>query len=178
MIFTVFTVIFYALLFDRLNIFLYLLASSVLHEAGHISACLVSRKKPRLTVSVFGIKLSDYPEEKYKKLFVLLAGPMINLSMTILSYHRLKAGFSLYVYIFMCVNFAVFVFNMLPVYFLDGGQILKIFCNNAVIQKIFEITAWFFITGIIVFFADNIVISAVAATIFFIYYYINKKDLK
>lgn len=176
--FIVFVVIFYALLFDRLNIFLYLVISAVLHELGHISACIICHIRPQIKISVFGIKLCRYPQEKYKKLFVLLSGPLINLILAILSGLKLQEHFSLNLYVFLCINLVLFIFNILPVNFLDGGQIIQLFCQSASIQKTAEKASFAFIIIAVMLFTGNIIFSALAVMMFFVYCYINKKDLQ
>ena len=155
-----------------------MIISAVLHEAGHISACILCHKIPKTEVSVFGLKLSEYPDEKYKKLFVLSAGPMINFLLILLSYYKLKDNFNLHLYVFLCVNFILFIFNILPIHFLDGGQIFMLFCNNTKTHKAMETVSFLFILTAIIIFSDNTIISVFAAAMFFMYYMINKKDLQ
>ena len=179
MIFIVFTIIFFALLFDKLNIFLYLIVSSVLHETGHIAACLIFKNKPKIKVSLFGIKLYDYPTEKNKKLVVLLSGPIVNIILILISYFCfLNKEFSLNIYVFMCVNAVILIFNSLPIQFLDGGQILTIFCSNDLICKIAEIVSITFIICVLISFAQNIYVSISAIILFFFYCFIIKNDLQ
>ena len=87
--------------FDNLNIFKICLLSSFAHETGHIAAYIILLNKvPKIEISIFGIKMiNDIKNEKHLK-YILARGPGVNLIM--------------------------FAFNMLPVYYLDGGQILCI----------------------------------------------------
>lgn len=59
-----------------------------------------------------------------KKIIIVLAGPLINLILififSILEY-ILKIGIDTLIY----VNILIFIFNMMPIYPLDGGRILK-----------------------------------------------------
>ena len=60
-----------------------------------------------------------------KKIFVVLAGPMLNLVLTLLIYIlniflEIKY-FDIYIY----SNLILFLFNIIPIYPLDGGRILK-----------------------------------------------------
>lgn len=179
MTFVVFVLLFFALLFDKLNIFLYLIVSSVLHEAGHIASCLIFKKKPKIKVSIFGIKLSDYPTEKIKKLLVLSSGPFVNTILILISYYGfLNKEFSLNIYVFMCVNAVSLIFNILPIHFLDGGQIFNMFCSNNLICKIAEIISITFILVVLILFAKNIYVSIAAVILFFFYCFIIKNDLQ
>lgn len=170
--------IFFALIFDRLNIFFFLLVSSVLHEAGHIAACILCNSKPRISASVFGFKLSRYPDEKNKKLFVLISGPSVNLVLIIVVSLLLKDGFSLQKYIFLNINFIIFVFNMLPVDFLDGGQIIRIFTQNTKMLKFIDIASIITVVMSSVCFSGNKLHSLAAVALFITYYIINKLNLR
>ena len=173
------TLVFYALLFDKLNIFFYFIISSALHEAGHIAACLVCRKVPEIKVSVFGLKLSGYPTEKYKKLFVLISGPLVNVILILTFYFVfLKKEFTLNAYVFICVNVIILFFNILPIQLLDGGQIFQMFCSNCIIIKMFEVISEILILTTILIFSDNAVVSTVAVILFFIYVFIINNDLQ
>ena len=166
--------IFFALLFDRLNIFAYLIFSSLCHEAGHILVCKLLGYTPAVKLSVSGAKLSGYPQSRYQKLAVLVAGPFVNLLFVIISSLMLSAEFSLDVYVFCCVNAVILLFNMLPVTFLDGGQLIGIFVQNSTMQKILDILSFVLIFGFILYFSANIYHSFAAAAIFAVYYLFNK----
>lgn len=169
-----FVIIFFALIFDRLNIFLFLIISSILHETGHIAVCIISGVKPVVKPSVFGIKLCNYPKTRVKKTAVVMAGPFTNFIIILICYYLLKNDFRLNIYIFMLVNTVVFIFNMLPVYFLDGGQLVSIFFDNPTIHNILDVLSFVFIfTAVIVCSSDKI-ISLFALLIFAVYYCINR----
>ncbi len=120
--------LFFGLSFDRLNIFKYCILSSVLHELGHIIAYLFCMKKfPKIKVSVFGFKIcsSDINGKYY--IFILSSGPLVNFLIFIFAFFYLKFKFKLNVYVLMIVNVFIFLINILPVYYLDGGQIFYMF---------------------------------------------------
>ena len=167
--------VFYALIFDRLNIFLSLIISSLLHEAGHIIADIICGYKPILKISVFGICLVNYPADKRKKFIVLICGPMINVILIIICWIFLQINFRLNLYIFMCVNLVILIFNTLPVSFLDGGQLLNIFITDKKILKTAEVISLIAMTVILFCTTDNTVITFIGTSLFFIYCYINKK---
>ena len=170
--------IFFALIFDRLNIFFFLLVSSVLHESGHIAACILCNSKPRISASVFGFKLSRYPDEKNKKLFVLISGPSVNFALIIVTAILLKDSFSLQKYIFLNINIIIFFFNMLPIYFLDGGQIVRMFTRNTKLLKLIDIVSIITVVIISVRFSGNKLHSVGAIVLFITYYIINKLNLR
>ncbi len=168
--------IFFALLFDRLNIFFYVLISSILHEAGHIVACVLFKIKPVIKLSLFGIKLCTYPAQRSKKLCVVLAGPFINLISAIISYSFLMEKYSLQMYVFFAVNTIILCFNMLPINFLDGGQVLNIVCDNIKVRKMADILSFLFILVVVFILSENIICSLAAVMIFAIYYLITVRN--
>ncbi|MBR2027698.1 MAG: site-2 protease family protein [Oscillospiraceae bacterium] len=107
-----------------------------------------------------------------------MSGPLINLILAILSGLKLQEHFSLNLYVFLCINLVLFIFNILPVNFLDGGQIIQLFCQSASIQKTAEKASFAFIIIAVMLFTGNIIFSALAVMMFFVYCYINKKDLQ
>jgi len=129
-------IVFFAFVFDRLNIFVFMLISAFLHEAGHILVCIALKTKPKVLISPFGIKLCGYPQNKISKLMVLSGGPFANLLIIIIMSFLLCHSFSLNKYIFMCINIVIMFFNMMPIHFLDGGQIVLLFCDNKIIRNI------------------------------------------
>lgn len=167
-------VIFFALYFDRLNIIFYLLISALLHEFGHISACYLCKTPPKINISVFGIKLTNYPSVKYKKLFVILSGPLVNLLLFFVSHYIVKYKFSLKTYIFMCVNLVIGIFNLLPIYFLDGGQIVTTFVQNKTLRNIFDFISLLTIVITVTILSDNTTVSFISFIIFLVYYIINQ----
>lgn len=170
-------IVFFSLIFDRLNIFLFLLISALLHEAGHILVCIALKTKPKISISPFGIKLCGYPQNKISKLMVLSGGPFANLLIIIIMSFLLCHRFSLNKYIFMCINIVIMLFNLLPIHFLDGGQIILLFCDSKIIRNIMDICGFIVLAMVIFVFSDNILLSLSAFGLFVIYYLINKKCL-
>ena len=118
-------ILFTGLYFDNLNIFRYWIVSSMLHEAGHIAAYrFLLSKWPKIEISVFGFTMINdivYSDDLKK---VLICGPAVNLRLCIISVLFLSLEFRLNCFIFLSVNTIILVFNLLPVYYLDGGQLL------------------------------------------------------
>jgi len=170
--------IFFALMFDKLNIFFYLILSSVCHEAGHILACIVCGHKPQVKASIFGLSLSNYPEEKTKKTFVLICGPLVNFIFIIMSCLFLMDKFGLNIYVFLCVNIVVFLVNMLPVSFLDGGQLVQNFVpDNRIIRMLDKLSVVIFAMSVFIL-TNNLIYSVLSVVLFCLYYYINKINLR
>lgn len=178
MIYFVLFISFFALIFDKLNIFLFLILSSILHEMGHIIACLISGNKPKIDISLFGIKLSNYPNNKYKKLFILVSGPLVNLILIFISILLNLHSFKLNRYVFMCVNIVLLIFNILPISFLDGGQIISVFCDNHHMRKFLDLISFLLIIMAIFAVSSNKIISLIVLFIFVVYYILNSINIK
>ena len=125
----VFVVMLYlGLFFDNFNIFRYCILSSILHEIGHVIAySLCTGKFPKIEVSVFGFKIKNNVLQPENLIFILISGPLMNLLAVILVMILIKKQATFNLYIFGIINLIIFVFNILPVYYLDGGQILYCF---------------------------------------------------
>ncbi len=123
--FVFFTAVFFGLYFDTLNIFKFCILSSILHEAGHVAAYIIILKQmPKIKITIFGFVM-QYPRANSKNLWlVTLCGPLVNITACCISFLLLQIKFTLNLYVFMWVNAVIFAFNMLPVYYLDGGHIL------------------------------------------------------
>lgn len=171
------TVIFFVLLFDKLNIFFYLILASFMHETGHIAACLICGYRPVLKITLFGICLFNYPDHKIKKLFVLVSGPAVNGVMAAILFYLMNNSFSVNIYVFYCVNLLLFIFNLLPVSFLDGGQIAASVCKNVLVLKIMDIIALTVALTLVLQYTEDTTKSLLTMVLFGIYYYINKKSL-
>lgn len=95
------------------------IAYCFLHEAGHLAALLIAGGRPRLLLfSVFGAGLKyDSPLPAAGEAFVILAGPAVNLLLFF------AAGDEL--------NLFLAVLNLIPVFPLDGGRLLKLAAPKA-----------------------------------------------
>ena len=169
--------IFLSLVFDKLNIFHFFFISIVCHELGHICACFLCKCKPEIKLSVFAMSLKNYPNVKSKKLIVLLCGPLVNLFFIGLAVYNTYQRFTLNWYVFLSVNLVVFLFNMLPVYFMDGGQIIRLFFDNYILDKLLDFMSFIILLIVVLCFSQNIYISAITLILFVTYYIINKTDL-
>lgn len=114
--------------------YLGLFAMVLLHEFGHALACRsVGGYANRIVLwPLGGVAFVQPPRRPGAMLWSLAAGPLVNVALIPLlqvlvalaangdnpDVHRLFAMLRL-------VNFALLIFNMLPVYPLDGGQILR-----------------------------------------------------
>lgn len=110
---------------------------AIIHELGHLLAGLILKMKPeKITIMPYGLSISfklrldDYNKKinsrniiEFKKILVALAGPLTNLIIILIFINFKPNIFSLPVLIYS--NILLIVFNLLPMYPLDGGRIIK-----------------------------------------------------
>ena len=120
---------------EYLSLFLIVL----LHEYGHALACrqVGGRANQIVLWPLGGVAYVDPPPRPGAVLWSIAAGPLVNvilipvlLAVTALLHAAVgPLGHNLYVYLYAVqfINAALLVFNVLPVYPLDGGQILRAF---------------------------------------------------
>ncbi len=110
---------------------------AIIHELGHLFAGIILGMKPeKLEIMPYGLSISfelsldDYNKKinqgnvlEIKKIIVAFAGPLINL-IVILIFANLRQNILLTL-IIIYSNLLLVMFNLLPIYPLDGGRILK-----------------------------------------------------
>jgi stage IV sporulation protein FB len=105
-------------------VLLIFIISIVLHECGHVLACIILHKKfGKVKVSIFGfsnnnLNLSNM--KNFKKIFILVLGSLVNFIVFIFC---MVIGGKLVDKIGK-MNLLIGVFNLLPIVPLDGGNIL------------------------------------------------------
>ena len=118
-----FSMVFWVVLTNKIESFLICLLALTIHEIGHIVFIYLLKEK----ISIFYILpfgfccrlRNQYSVSREKMIKILLAGPVTSI---------LVAGFLFFwTRKFALVNFFIGVFNLLPVWYLDGGRVYFLF---------------------------------------------------
>lgn len=111
-------------LFNNFIVYFLLL---IIHELGHaLIGTILGYKLDRIKIYPYGgltLFKSFYNSPLKKELFVLLGGPLFQ----IIAYLLLRS-FIHYDYLII-YHYTLLIFNLLPIYPLDGGKLLNIFLN-------------------------------------------------
>lgn len=114
-----------------------LLLYSALHESGHFFMLILCGGRPdSLRLSYYGLALKYSTQlSKTKECFVLLAGPLINLFFYVILKNE--------------INLLLFVLNMLPVYPIDFGRVVRLFSYR--LSKVLSIATLAFLIPLSVY---------------------------
>lgn len=130
----------FAILFyftKQIELYAMIMIFALIHEFGHLFAGLLMGMKPeKIELMPFGVSISfkinvkEYNRKirkanilELKKIVVAIAGPLTNL-LIILITGKLKLEIIKEITI-VYTNLLIMIFNLLPIYPLDGGRILK-----------------------------------------------------
>ncbi len=169
----IFLIIFY--LTKQLKIYLIVMFFAFLHEIGHIIAgTFLKMKLDKIEIMPFGLSAAFYTnfddkKFKIKEIVLALAGPVTSLFLAILcnyiNFTYITTQEAVY------ANLLILFFNLIPLYPLDGGRIMKgiIYTKMGIIQtenimnKISSITMILItiISSIAVYYYKNIAIFLV-----------------
>ena len=122
---------------NQIKIYLIIMFFSIIHELGHIIMGLILKMRPnRLEIMPCGLAISFTTDIddlnckikngnllELKKIFVALAGPIVSLMLTILYTYIEPVYITKQDAIYS--NILILLFNLIPLYPLDGGRIIK-----------------------------------------------------
>lgn len=182
----IFLIIFIFILTSQIQIYMLIMLFALIHEIGHLLAGLLLKLRPEkieiipVGVSVaFQLKTEDFNHKigksnllEIKKILIAIAGPLTNI---IIIWIALKFKINIIQKIsIIYANILIVIFNLLPIYPLDGGRILRGILNICVgkrkTNKYINIISIIVITGTTILAIIATVYSHNIALIFIIIY--------
>ena len=184
-----FLIIFY--LTKQIHIYTLIMIFALIHELGHLLAGILCGMKPeKLEIKPYGVSVSFklFPKDynikigqgnklEIKKIIVALAGPLTNLLIIIVSLNLPIEIFTKLMIIYS--NILIIIFNLIPIYPLDGGRIVKSilhicygkrksekYINNISFVSLIIVT---FISSILIYMVENIAIFIIVIVLWIMY---------
>lgn len=131
----------------------------IVHEFGHflIAYCL-KWKLDKITIFPFGgcVKFDEKINKPIKEeIFILLGGPFFQVLLFVFVYYLSLDGIITYrnFLIFKTYHYTLLVFNLLPIYPLDGGRLINLLFNYFFPYKVGNKIEIFFSIIIVIFLA-------------------------
>lgn len=190
----VFLILFY--ITRQIHTYAAIMIFAIIHELGHLTIGLLLGMKPdKLTIMPYGaslafkispqdynIKIRNGNRLELKKIIVAIAGPLTNVILIVIGLNINVSIF--YKLIILYSNLLLILFNLLPIYPLDGGRILKSLLHILIgkvraekyINRISFITVVIItvISSIAIFYLENI---AVFIIVVFLWCIVIKEDI-
>ena len=135
----IFIAILIFLLTEQLNIYIVFMLFAIIHELGHVLTGIILGFKPKnievLPIGIsacFYMQCDDYNKKinyanrfVLKKVIISCAGPITNFIIAIIFYFFDFSIFNISREFIIYTNFIIGIFNLIPIYPLDGGRIIK-----------------------------------------------------
>ena len=135
----IFIAILIFLLTEQLNIYIVFMLFAIIHELGHVLTGIILGFKPKnievLQIGIsacFYMQCDDYNKKinyanrfVLKKVIISCAGPITNFIIAIIFYFFDFSIFNISREFIIYTNLIIGIFNLIPIYPLDGGRIIK-----------------------------------------------------
>ena len=133
----IFLIIFIFIVTNQIQIYMLIMLFALIHELGHMLAGLLLKLRPEkikiipVGVSIaFRLKPEDFNQKigkanilEVKKILIAIAGPLTNIIIIWIA-SQIQINIIQEISI-IYANIIIVIFNLLPIYPLDGGRILK-----------------------------------------------------
>lgn len=120
----IFAIIIILIITKQIEIYVWLMLFAFIHEMAHMIVGLILKLKPKtFEIQPFGVGIifESFENSERNKIIIALAGPITNILIALIFiFIKIKVQTTI-----VNVNILLAMFNLIPIYPIDGGRILK-----------------------------------------------------